>query len=152
MNKVIFSSLVTIVSLFSITSCSSINISKKKLNDSDNRLYEYYSNLDTFKGLELYAFESADDYECVLMSGTNRHKTADEVNWLQKEYPCSLELMNLILDSYSEEVREWVYVAVVSSPTTDEELSRRVTITDENRELYQYLHTTLNLNNMDLKY
>ena len=56
-----------------------------------------YFGLSTFKGLELYAFD--DGY--VLMSGTNREKTEDEINALPR---ASEEEMKMILESYRDQI------------------------------------------------
>jgi len=65
-------------------------------NDIYTRFPDYFG-LSTFKGLELYAFE--DGY--VLMSGTNRLKTEDEINALPR---ATEEEMKKILESYQAQI------------------------------------------------
>ena len=59
--------------------------------------YPEFFGLPTFKGLELYAFE--DGY--VLMTGTNREKTEDEINALPR---ATEEEMKRILESYRDQI------------------------------------------------
>lgn len=42
--------------------------------------YPGYFQLDTFKGIELYVWETAEgSYHCGMMTGTNRYKTDEEI-------------------------------------------------------------------------
>ncbi len=63
------------------------------------RFPEYY-DLSTFKGLEVYVWQEAEDtFLCGVMEGTNRNKTDEEIAALA-ENPATVEEMKMILSSY----------------------------------------------------
>ncbi len=63
------------------------------------RFPEYY-DLSTFKGLEVYVWQMAEDtYSCGVMEGTNRNKTHEEIAALARN-PATIEEMKVILSSY----------------------------------------------------
>ncbi len=63
------------------------------------RFPEYF-DLSTFKGLEVYVWQMAEDtYSCGVMEGTNRNKTHEEIAALARN-PATIEEMKVILSSY----------------------------------------------------
>lgn len=89
----------------------------------DEKFQESYLEQNSLKGIEVYVWEVENDgFNCVLMSGTNRIKTVDEIKKLQDELPCPITVMKEILKTY-EDVNEITYVALVSNPVKQEELN-----------------------------
>ncbi len=105
----------------------------------------YYKLLlsNNMKGLELYCYrrEYSSKYDCVLLLGTNRNKTVEEIKDLQDNLACPLDIMkNLITIYASEENKRNISITIVSNPPTDDEI-RHVTKLYENEleALYVYL-------------
>ncbi len=85
--------------LFTVVGCGSEEISAAELR---SKFPEYY-DLDTFKGLEVYVWETTEnEYRCGVLSGTNRLKTAEELDGL-KANGATVEEMKAILSSYEVE-------------------------------------------------
>lgn len=100
-------------------SCNSIKVDEK---------YNLYYHQDG-KGIEVYVWNGESGYECVLVSGTNRIKGVDEIQKLQDELPCPIDVMHEILKSY-ENINEIAYVALVSNPVKQEELNRQYDVSE----------------------
>ena len=82
-----------LVCIFVLVGCN--NTTK----DLQKRFPEYY-NLDTFKGIEVYAWQTDDGiYKCGAMPGTNRYKTFEEILNLEKN-GATFKEMRTILSSY----------------------------------------------------
>ena len=97
------------------------------------------------KGIEIYCWEKVGAWECCLMPGTNRLKTVEEVRYLQENYPCPIAQMKIILQSYSEEEREYAYVAIVSTPPVQSELAHSYDEHERNEAKYLEVYTLLGL-------
>ncbi len=68
-----------------------------------------YFDLPVSKGLEVYIWQmSKDNYQCGLMSGTNRNKTDEEIMSLK---PASIVEMRLILSTYSLPTTDMILIA-----------------------------------------
>lgn len=77
---------------------------------------EYYS-LDTFKGIEIYVWQSDNgEYRCGAMSGTNRNKTYEEISTLEKN-GATIEQMKTILASYDIDKEEIIIIPIIINST-----------------------------------
>ena len=108
--------------------------------------YELYRNLllrDNMKGLELYCYrrEYSSKYDCVLMGGTNRFKTVDEIKELQDNLACPLDIMKDLITIYaSKENKRNMSITIVSNPPTDDEIQHVTKLYENELEaLYVYL-------------
>ena len=105
----------------------------------------YYELLlsNNMKGLELYCYrrEYSSKYDCVLLTGTNRFKTVDEIKELQDNLSCPLDIMkNLITIYASEENKRNISITIVSNPPTDDEIQHVTKLYENELEaLYVYL-------------
>lgn len=73
--------------------------------------YPEYFELSSFKGIEIYVWETAAErYECGLMSGTNRNKTDSEIASLK---PLTIDDAKLILDSLGVPEADRIVIPVV---------------------------------------
>ncbi len=98
MKKMIAVSL-ALVLVFTVAGCGNQAISDAELRQ---KFPEYY-DLDTFKGLEVYVWETEENvFRCGVLFGTNRVKTTDELNAL-KSNGATVEEMKVILSSYDIE-------------------------------------------------
>lgn len=80
--------------------------------------YSEYYNLDTFKGIEVYVWQTDDgEYRCGAMSGTNRNKTIEELITLA-ENSATIDEMKTILSSYDID-KENVIIILVENPLTN---------------------------------
>ena len=88
---------------YDIESTNNIEVLKNK--------YPEYFKLKDFKGVEIYVWEmAAGDYQCGLMSGTNRNKTDSEIQSLK---PLTVAEAKLILNSLGIPKEEWIVIPVV---------------------------------------
>ena len=70
-----------------------------------NKFPEYY-NLDTFKGIEVYVWQTEkDEYMCGALDGTNRNKTFEEISQLASN-AATIEEMQDILATYDIDKEE----------------------------------------------
>ena len=91
--KKLIALVLTMVCVFSIVGCN--NTTK----DLQKKFPEYY-NLDTFKGVEVYIWQTEEgEYRCGALYGTNRGKTFEEISNLAKN-SATIEEMRIILASY----------------------------------------------------
>lgn len=91
--KKLIALVLTMVCVFSIMGCN--NTTK----DLQKKFPEYY-NLDTFKGIEVYMWQTEEgEYRCGALYGTNRGKTFEEISNLAKN-SATIEEMRIILTSY----------------------------------------------------
>ena len=91
--KKLIALVLTMVCVFSIVGCN--NTTK----DLQKKFPEYY-NLDTFKGVEVYVWQTEEgEYRCGALCGTNRGKTFEEISNLAKN-SATIEEMRIILASY----------------------------------------------------
>lgn len=75
--------------------------------------YPEYFKLDTFKGIEVYVWQMAENsYECGLMSGTNRNKTEEEI-WDLHKKPLSIEEAKLILKELGADKDRYFVIPVI---------------------------------------
>ncbi len=80
-------------------------------NDLQKRFPEYY-NLDTFKGIEVYVWQTdGGTYKCGAMLGTNRGKTFEEILNLEKN-SATFEEMRTILSSYDTDKEEITIIPI----------------------------------------
>lgn len=94
------------------TTSENTNNSKSRLEYLREKYPEYFG-LDDFKGLEVYVCSfSADSYSCVVLPGTNRNKTVEEI---MVQSPVTTYDMQLILDTYDTPDNE-VFVLVWHNP------------------------------------
>ena len=84
--------------------------------------YDIYLNLSTMKGLDVYFYMLDDEYNFVMLSGTNRNKTVEEISTLQKNYSCPLDEFKNVLSKYSSEDLESIYFCEVSYPVNEEDI------------------------------
>jgi len=78
--------------------------------------YPQYKNLSDFKGLEVYVWSTAENsFSCVVMEGTNRNKTIDEVTALPS---VTIDEMKVILDSYDTPDSD-IFVMPFANPTSE---------------------------------
>lgn len=111
-------------------------------NDIDYSLYYQYKG--SMKGVEVYCWNNNNNWYSGLLIGTNRNKTIDEVKWLQDNLPCPISYMKEILDTYSENEKNEMFVIIVSMPPKEEELTH-VPNYDEQRVDYTQLYNDLGL-------
>ena len=79
--------------------------------DLQKRFSEYY-NLDTFKGIEVYVWQTNDGAcECGAMNGANRNKTFEEILLLEKN-GATFEEMRTILSSYNIDKERIVIIPI----------------------------------------
>lgn len=91
--KKLIALVLTMVCVFSIMGCN--NTTK----DLQKKFPEYY-NLDTFKGIEVYMWQTEEgEYRCGALYGTNRGKTFEEITNLANN-SATIEEMRIILTSY----------------------------------------------------
>ena len=75
--------------------------------------YPEYFKLDTFKGIEVYVWQMAENsYECGLMSGTNRNKTEEEI-WDLHKKPLTIEEAKLILKELGADKDKYFVIPVI---------------------------------------
>lgn len=85
-------------------------VDQAKLDELSAQYPEYFK-LSSFKGIEIYVWEmAAGDYQCGLMSGTNRNKTDSEIQSLK---PLTVAEAKLILNSLGIPKEEWIVIPVV---------------------------------------
>jgi len=81
---------------------------------------EYY-NLDTFKGIEVYVWQTeGGEYRCGALSGTNRNKTFEEISELVRN-GATIEKMRSILSSYDIE-KEGIFIVPITVTSSDYEI------------------------------
>ena len=91
--KKLITLVLAIACVFCIVGCN--NTTK----DLQKKFPEYY-NLDTFKGVEVYVWQTEEgEYRCGALYGTNRGKTFEEISNLAKN-SATIEEMRIILTSY----------------------------------------------------
>ena len=97
--KKLISLVLTLFCALGVIGCSN---STKNL---QNKFPEYY-NLDTFKGIEVYVWQTEkDEYMCGALSGTDRNKTFEEISKLASN-GATIEEMQDILASYDIDKEE----------------------------------------------
>ena len=75
--------------------------------------YPEYFKLNTFKGIEVYVWQMAENsYYCGLMSGTDRNKTEEEI-WDLHKKPLTIEEAKLILKEHGVDKDGYVVIPVV---------------------------------------
>lgn len=108
----------------------------------DKETYEIYLNLSGFKGLELYCYKIEGAWYSSLMQGTNRLKSAEEINYLQENYPCPIRTMKAVLATYKDvkPYGENMYVGIfiVSFLATEEEMENIHTPKNQENEGFIY--------------
>ncbi len=88
--------------------------------DLKTKFPEYY-NLDTFKGIEVYVWQTDEGkYRCGALSGTNRAKTFEEISNLEKN-GATAEEMKTILSSYGVD-KENIIIIPIKINSTDFEI------------------------------
>lgn len=97
----------------------------------------YRSYVGNMKGIELYCWETNDNWYSGLLPGTNRVKRYEEVVWLQDNLPCPLKTMKQILLDYPKPPR----IIVVDVPPT----TWNGRINDSNYASYVYVCEQLGL-------
>ena len=103
--------------------------------------YPEYFELGTFKGLEVYVWQMAeDDYRFGLMQGTNREKTLEELMALKGASP---EEMALILSTFDIEDRD-IFVISWQNPISS------YMVTDDMVKDPEYISNVRNMLGLDL--
>jgi len=83
--------------------------------------YPEYFNLGTFKGLEVYIWQtSSGEYLCGVLQGTNRNKTDEEIAKLA-ENGATVEEMKVILSYYNID-KESIIIIPVKNPSSNYEI------------------------------
>ena len=95
----------------------------------------YYSYNDNMKGLEVYVFSIDGEYYTILMPGTNRLKTVEEITELQNSLPCPISKMKEILATYSIQDRSRVDIIIISYPVQESEIRNLDIDEEKEREL-----------------
>lgn len=107
---------------------------------------QYYQYADSFKGLEIYAWKDKGiNWYAVLMPGTNRLKSVQEVRELQKELPCPLSDMRKILDFYRDSGFYDFDISIISDPPKEDELTHDAQLIYNNFDTYEWLYSQLGL-------
>ena len=107
---------------------------------------EYIKHADSFKGLEIYAWKDKGiNWYAVLMPGTNRLKSVQEVGELQKELPCPLSDMRKILDFYRDSGFYDFDLSIISDPPKEDELTHDAQLIYNNFDTYEWLYSQLGL-------
>ena len=119
----------------------------KKKNQEKYSLYYSYGDVPSHItwGVEIYCWESLDGWESGILPITSRCKTPEEVEWLQDNLPCSINVMKDILSSFSNERRNNSEVFVVSIPPKEEELTHDSDLILNNKETYRMLYKRLGI-------
>ena len=104
----------------------------------------YYELLlsNNMKGLELYCYrrEKSCKYDCVMLLGTNRLKTVDEIKDLQDRLPCPLYIMKELISYAGDDVKQKISITIVSNPSTVAEIQHETKLYENELEaLYVYL-------------
>ncbi len=98
--------------------------------------YPEYFELSSFKGIEVFVWETADDvYRCGIMSGTNRMKTGAEIQALEQK-SLSITEAKMILEEYGVE-KDSIIVIPITQPypdSDDTDISKPYTIDEEQTE------------------
>lgn len=101
--KILCSLLMAFMLIFSVSDNNTNNYNEFSAEYTEDELrqkYPEYFDLSAFKGIEVYVWQMAENsYRCGALSGTNRNKTADEINELQSN-SASIEEMKAILSFY----------------------------------------------------
>lgn len=114
--KKICVSVIFIVILLYLIGCSHTS------DDLFEKYPEYY-NLDTFKGIEVYVWQTENsDYLCGAMSGTNRDKSIEEISALTMN-GVSIKGMKTILASYDIDKEEISIIPITITSTGYEVLT-----------------------------
>ncbi len=100
-----------------------------------------YYHESAFKGLEVYCWQQDNNWVAGLMGGTNRYKTADEVNNL---FPVTLNEMKTILNIYEKD-KDYTRIVVVSRPCLQAEIDNSYTYIDSHPQTYSFLISELGL-------
>lgn len=98
----------------------------KILSFSYPSFYEYYQYClyGLFKGIEIYYYKDLnDEYKFVMMSGTNRFKSVNEVQSLIDNESMNMNILKDIISYASEDVRNNTFLYKISNPVTYEELT-----------------------------
>ena len=83
--------------------------------------YSPYYNAKSMKGTEVLFWKILDnEWRCGARIGTNRLASLEEIQFMQKELPCSLPKMKEILSTYSEEERKNISTFPIEYPVTEE--------------------------------
>ncbi len=121
---------------------------KKKNKEKYALYYSYFEDYDPshIAGLvEIYCWESLDGWEGGILTLTDRSKTPEEVEWMQDNLPCPLNIMKDILRSYPERTRKNSGIYVVGIPPKEEELVYNTNKVLNNKETYLMLYKKLDL-------
>ena len=111
---------------------------------SDNYDYTPYYNAKGMKGTEVYCWEIKENtWRCGAMSGTNRNKSLDELQYLQNDLPCTLKNMKKILSTFTDEERNNVSIATIPYPITEDNFE--IVTFNPNNEITSYLIKELGL-------
>lgn len=135
MRKVIFIML-TLCLCFALPACSN-----EILFEPFDNAWQHYCNsaqIPAMKGLELYVWKADNHFEFGILPGTNRLKTAEEVEGL-KEYPLNLEHTKEYLGKYDKEI--YVFIMPLDTTLTAEEIeSLKEEFNDLNMPNIPYLY------------
>ena len=83
--------------------------------------FPQYFDLGTFKGLEVYVWETEpDEYSCGVLPGTNRNKFAEEFAELANN-GVTIEEMKIILSSY-DITRDEIAIIPIKNPSSNYEI------------------------------
>ncbi len=98
--------------------------------------YPEYFELSSFKGIEVYVWETADGiYRCGIMSGTNRMKTGSEIQALEQR-SLSITEAKMVLEKIGVE-NDSIHVIPITQPypdSDDSNISKPYIIDEENAE------------------
>lgn len=112
--------LIAIVLAFACVSC--IVGCNSTTKDLQKKFPEYY-NLDTFKGVEVYVWQTDEgEYRCGALYGTNRGKTFEEISNLAKN-SATIEEMRIILASYDIPTEDIIIIPIIITASNFEIVS-----------------------------
>lgn len=103
-------------------------------NEKEKYDYSLYSSyVGNMKGIEVYCWETDENWYSGVLPGTNRMKQIDEIVWIQDNLPCPLKTMKQILLDYPK--NEIGLIVIVDVPP----VSWDGRITEDNKESYAYV-------------
>ena len=124
-----------------VTDSIQVSVEEENILEKYAPYYELLIN-GNMKGLELYCFrrEKSCKYDCVMLIGTNRFKTVDEIKELQDSLPCPLDIMKELISYASVDVKQQISITIVSNPPTVAEITHETKLYENELEaLYVYL-------------
>lgn len=117
--KRIYILVLSFICVFMLVACSTMQSCNENTDNNDSvnieelrKQYPEYFELGTFKGVEVYVWQMAENsYRCGMMTGTNRIKTFEEIYELQ-EKSLSVEETKAILSEIGVEKSNIIVIPI----------------------------------------